>query len=389
MKLGINGWRIHGQRTGVGRYLLNIVKNWTPEMVGGRFDEINFYTPKPIDRKEIPLPPNIVERVLPPDMKMLVWENLRLAPAADDDVIFHPSFSRPLIARGKTVVSSHEASQFLYPKLFPKSVSLFYNRLYAWSSRHATLVIVGSEDSKIDIARYCGVPLSRIRVAYMAPAEFFKPVKKDEHIDAARERHIGSADTPFFLTVGKMSGRRNFPLLLEAFAEFKRRTPLPHKLLMVGLNIHNIDIAGLIKKLGIKDDVLNPGYVSDEELNLIYNAAEAFISPAVYETICLPVMEAQAAGLPVICIDTPGMREATGDTALLIPKLEIDELVEAMTRIAEDAALRRELAANGLNYSKRFSWQKCAADVLAVLTEAAQMPAPDVDFMTSANEIKN
>nr|MBA2524503.1 hypothetical protein [Pyrinomonadaceae bacterium] len=64
MKLGINGWRIHGQRTGVGRYLLNVVKNWTPEMVAGRFDEINFYTPKPIDRMEISLPENFRERVL-------------------------------------------------------------------------------------------------------------------------------------------------------------------------------------------------------------------------------------------------------------------------------------------------------------------------------------
>ncbi len=58
MKLGINGWRIHGQRTGVGRYLLNVIKNWTEEMVDGRFDEINFYTPKPIDHDEIPLPKN-------------------------------------------------------------------------------------------------------------------------------------------------------------------------------------------------------------------------------------------------------------------------------------------------------------------------------------------
>ncbi len=389
MKLGINGWRIHGQRTGVGRYLLNIVKNCTPEMVGGLFDEINFYTPKPIDRKEILLPSNINERVLSPDMRMLVWENLRLGPTADDDIVFHPSFSRPLVARGKTVVSLHEASHYLYPHLFPKSVPLFYNRLYAWSGRHATLVIVGSEDSKNDVSRFCGVPLSRIRVAYMAPAEFFKPVKKDSTIAAVREKHIGSADTPFFLTVGKMSGRRNFPLLLKAFAEFKRRKKLPHKLLMVGLNIHNIDIAGLIEKLGIKNDVLNPGYVTDEELNLIYNAAEAFISPSVYETICLPVMEAQAAGLPVICIDTPGMREATGDTALLLPQLEIEELVEAMSRIAEDVVLRRDLVENGLNYSKRFSWQKCAADVLAVLAEAAQLSAPDADFTVSANEIKN
>jgi alpha-1,3-rhamnosyl/mannosyltransferase len=379
MKLGINGWRIHGQRTGVGRYLLNIVKHWTPEMTGGRFDEINFYTPKAIDRSEIPLPANVRERVLSPYTKMLVWENLRLAPVADDDVVFHPSFSRPLAARGKTVVSMHEASQFLYPELFPKSVSLFYKRLYAWSGRHATLVIVGSEDSKRDIARCCGIPLSRIRVAYMAPAEFFKPVRDESQINAVRQQRVGTS-APFFLTVGKMSGRRNFPCLLEAFAEFKRRTGQPHKLLMVGLNIHNIDIAGIIEKLGIKDDVLTPGFVSDEELNLIYNAAEAFISPSVYETICLPVMEAQAAGLPVICIDTPGMRETMGDAALFISKLEIEELAEAMSRMAEDAALRRELTETGLIYSKRFSWQKCAADVLAVLTEAVQMSASVADF---------
>lgn len=389
MKLGINGWRIHGQRTGVGRYLLNIVKHWTPEMIGGRFDEINFYTPKPIDRNEIPLPENFHIRVLPPDTKMLIWENLRLGPTADDDIVFHPSFSRPLIARGKSVVTLHEASHYLHPELFPKSVRLFYNRLYAWSGRHAALVIAGSEDSKKDIAHFCRVPLSRIRVAYMAPAEFFKPVKKDSRVVAARERYVGSPDTPFFLTVGKMSGRRNFPLLLEAFAEFKRLRKLPHKLLMVGLNIHNIDLAGLIENLGIKNDVLNPGFVSDEELNLIYNAAEAFISPSVYETICLPVMEAQAAGLPVICIDTPGMREATGGAALLIPQLEINELAEAMAKMADDVTLRHELSEKGLIYSNQFSWQKCSSDVLEVLAEAVHMPASSDDLTSAFEELKS
>ncbi|CAN5553732.1 N/A [soil metagenome] len=374
MKLGINGWRIHGQRTGVGRYLLNIVKNWTPEMVGERFDEINFYTPKPIDRREIPLPPNIVERVLPPHLRMLVWENLRLAPAAADDVVFHPSFSRQLMARGKTVVTLHEASNFLHPELFPKSAPLFYNRLFAWSGRHATLVIVGSEDSKKDIAHHCGIPLSRIRVVYMASAECFKPVGDDSQINTVRRQYIGSADTPFFVTVGKMSGRRNFPLLLEAFAEFKRRTRHPHKLLMVGLNIHHLDIAGMIEKLGIKTDVLYPGFITDEELNLIYNAAEAFISPSVYETICLPVMEAQATGTPVICIDTPGMRETTGDDALLIPELSITELVKAMSRLATDTALRRELSESGFANAQRFSWSRCSAETLAVLEEAGQLP---------------
>ena len=158
---------------------------------------------------------------------------------------------------------------------------------------------------------------------------------------------------------------------------------------MVGLNIHSIDVAGLIEKLGIKDEVTNPGYVSDEELNLIYNAAEAFISPSVYETICLPVMEAQAAGVPVVCIDTPGMREATGDSAMLIPQLEVDEVVEAMSKMAADLALRRGLSERGLIYSKRFSWQKCAADVLSVLAEAAQVPAGSADFAVPTHKFKN
>ncbi len=119
MKLGINGWRIHGQRTGVGRYLLNVIKNWTSQMVGGRFDEINFYTPKPIDQNEIPLPENFRVRVLPSDKPMLVWENTLMARAADDDVIFCPSYTRSIYARGKTVVVTHDATQKCILNCFP------------------------------------------------------------------------------------------------------------------------------------------------------------------------------------------------------------------------------------------------------------------------------
>jgi glycosyltransferase involved in cell wall biosynthesis len=216
----------------------------------------------------------------------------------------------------------------------------------------------------------------------MAPAEIFKPVKDDAQINEIRERYIGSA-TPFFLTVGKMSGRRHFPRLLEAFAELKHRTSLPHKLLLVGLNIHNLDIAGLIAKLGIADHVQQSGYVSDKDLNLIYNAAEAFISPSIYETLCLPVMEAQATGVPVICINTEGMQEITGGAALLISKLEVPELVKAMSSIANSAVLRRELTEWGLANAERFSWKRCAFDTLAVMEEAAYLPHPPAHSSTA------
>lgn len=373
MRLGVNGWRIHGQRTGVGRYLLNVVKHWTPDVVAGRCEEINFYTPSPVNRAEIPLPANIQNRVLSSKARMLVWENFRLALSADEDVLFCPSHTRPIITRGKVVVTTHDATQKLFPWLFPMSARFLHTPLYGWSARHATLVITDSEASRQDIARCWGVPLSRIRVVYLAPSELFKPLPGNPQVREARVRYLG-ADELFFLFVGKLSGRRNIPRLLESFAAFRRRTSSSHKLLLIGLNIHNMDLASLIQSLGLSNDLKHVSYVPEEDLNLLYNAADAFISPAEYETVSLPVMEAQAAGTPVICIDTAGMREYTGGTALLIPKLGVQEVSEAMLALANDASLRWKLSEQGLQHIRKFSWARCSAETLAVLEEAGRTP---------------
>lgn len=374
MRLGVNGWRLHGQRTGVGRYLYNLVKHWTPEMVAGRFAEINFYTPAAMNRQDILLPEAIRERVLRSQWPMLVWENLRLAPVAGDDVLFCPSYSRPLFTRGKTVVVTHDATSQLYPSQFPRSVRLFYNRLYGWSARHATLVITSSEAARRDIARCWGVSPEKIRVTRLAPAEVFRPLPGDPRLSEVRQRYVGSS-VPFFLFVGKLSGRRNLPTLLQAFAAFKRRTSAPHKLLLVGPETSAPHLADLSAELGIGEHLVPCPYVADEELNLVYNAAEAFVMPSIYETLSLPVLEAQATGTPVICVDTPGARESTGGAALLIPRLEVEKLVEGMSRLADDADLRRALGERGLANIRRFSWQRCATETLAVLAEAVHPAA--------------
>src|SRR6185436_20627473 len=122
---------------------------------------------------------------------------------------------------------------------------------------------------------------------------------------------------PFFLFVGKLTPRRNVPKLMEALAVFKRRTQQPHKLMVVGLNTTGIDIAGRARELGIEKDFVYTGYVPDEDLILLYNAAHAFVLPYSYEAgASLTALEAQAAGLPVITVDTPGLRETTGNEAL-------------------------------------------------------------------------
>jgi alpha-1,3-rhamnosyl/mannosyltransferase len=377
VRLGVNGWRIHGSRTGVGRYLFNVVRHWTADAGSGRIDAITFYTPRPVDRKATPLPENIRERVVGPAWPMLAWENLRLAPIARDDLLFCPSYSRPLWTQARTVVVTHEAMLPQYPSLYPLATRLIHARLYGWSARRATLVITSCEAARRDVARWYGVPPSRIRVVYMAPAEVFRPRPGDPRAAQARERYVGSA-APFFLFVGKLVTRdRSVPRLLEAFAVLKQREGLPHQLVVVGLNGRS-RLAPLATRLGIADKVRFLDYVSDEDLSRLYNAAQALVLPSPIETLSLPVMEAQAAGLPVICADTPGLRDITGGAALLLPGTDPPAMVEAMARLAADPGLREGLATRGLTHARRFSWQRCSAETLAVLEEAAALPGPAV-----------
>ena len=369
----MNSWRIHGHRTGVGRYLVNIIKHWTTELVAGRFEEINLYTPKPVDRLEIPLPQNIRNRVLLPDFRMLIWENLRLGPVASDDVVWCPSYSRPVFARAKTVVTTHEATIRLYPQLYPLLARVMHSRLYGWSARQATLVITSTEAARQDIIRFYGVSPSRIRVVPLAPDEIFGPLPNGERLTEVRKRYLGSP-TPFFLHVGKLTARRNIPKLMQAFAELKRKTLLPHKLIVIGLNNLKLDIGRLAVELGISDHMVYREYVTDEELNLLYNAAEAFVLPYTYEALSLTALEAQATGTPVITTDTSGLREMTGGAALLISKAEVPEIVRAMIDLAENPNLRRELSEKGLKHAQQFSWRRSASETLAVLEEATQLP---------------
>ena len=376
----MDGWRVVGNRTGVGRTIANIISHWDAPTVGDRFDRVTFYSPKATDPEDVPLPPNIVERVIPSELPMLVWDNTKFAPVADDDVLWCPSYSRPLRTRAqKVVLTIFEATLKLYPEWFPKSKWYsfpgVYLRLYEWSAHHSALVLTTTEAAKDDIARAYHVPRDKIRVVYLAPASKFVPMREDPRLPALREKYLG-VDAPFFLFVGKMTPRRNVPKLMEAFAEVKRRTKLPHKLLLVGKNTTNIDLEAHGEALGIADDYVHAGFVPDEDLVLMYNAAYAFVLPYSYEAgASLTALEAQATGCPVIIGDSPGLRETTGNVAMYLPQAEVPEMVEALIKIAQSPQLVTDMAARGLEFANQFTWQRTAEETLAALHEAADMPA--------------
>lgn len=371
MTLGVSGWRLGGQRTGVGRYVLSLVERFSPQLVAGRFSEINLYSPAPLASTDVRIPHGVDNKVLRSRLPMLLWDNVRVGPAAADSVVLYPSFSRPFVARRATVVTTHDATMRIVPAMFSRRDRLIYDPLYGWSARAATLVLTTSEAAKRDIVREWDVDPSNIRVTPLAAAKSFHPLAARGDRHALRHGLLGS-DTPYFMFAGKISGRRNFPELLRAFAAFKRHG-LPQKLVMVGPT-YAVDAARtLATESGIAGELVTFSYVTDEILNLIYNCADAFIMPSAYENGSLPVFEAQATGTPVVSVLTEGTEEITGGAALLIPSLESGALANAMLRIATEESLCEDLSRRGLENSRLYSWERCAEETLAACVEAADM----------------
>ena len=122
--------------------------------------------------------------------------------------------------------------------------------------------------------------------------------------------------------------------------------------------------------MGLTGRVLFPGYVEDADLPALLSGALAFVFPSLYEGFGIPVLEAGACGVPVITSNTSSLPEVAGDAALLVDPHDVDAIAEAMSRLVTDEALRAELSRRGLANVKRFSWEKCARETLAVLLEA-------------------
>lgn len=369
MKLGVNAWRLQ-TRTGVARVLLNIVRHWDREFVNGRFDEITLYSPTALELDE-PLPDFLQQRVIPPDARMLVWENLHLPRVAREDVLFCPSYSRPILTRSRTVSLIFEATQKLHPEYYPMSARFIQTPLYGWSARNSDLVITNTPQARSDIIDAYGAQPDKVRVVPLAPAEIFRTGHSPSLVAKVRHKYCGG-DYPYFLYVGKLTARRNVPQIVAALAELKKRHSVPHRLVIVGLNTTGIDLPAIAAEMGVADDVKHYPFVADEDLALLYSGAEAFVLPYSYESAAsLTLLESQAAGTPVITGDTIGLREAAGSAALFVPDVEAETLARAMWQLLNVPELRAELVANGLENARNYSWKRCSSDMLDIIREAA------------------
>jgi glycosyltransferase involved in cell wall biosynthesis len=242
------------------------------------------------------------------------------------------------------------------------------------AARRADAIITVSQSAKRDIVRLYGLPPDRVHVVHEAAAPSFRPIDDDHELERVRRLYVLPAR--FILYVGTIEPRKNLPKLIEAFASRRKSGDLAHQLVCAGpYGWLSHDIEARIDRLQIADAVRFTGYVPFDDLPALYNLAEMFVFPSLYEGFGLPVLEAMASGVPVITGPVPALMEVAGGAVEHVDGLDAESLGDRMVALARDRDRRRELRRLGLERAHSFSWRRAARETLDVYRQTARQAA--------------
>ena len=374
MRIGIDYTAAARQRAGIGRYTRELVaallrletqnhyaifaavgglkdRDWRPEIenLQSLISDLKF--------RAIPLTDDWLHRL---------WQRLRLPIPAEVitgplDVFYSPDFVLPPTRRAtRTLLTVHDLSFLHHPDAFVPSLREYLERVVPRSVARTDRVLADSESTRDDLIAHFGTPPEKVHVLYCGVDARFHPEKEPGEQERLRDRY--SIESPYVLSVGTLQPRKNYVRLIKALANLP---PVNLQLVIAGGRgwLYE-DVLAEAEKHG--DCVRVLGFVDDADLPALLRNAALFAFPSLYEGFGLPVLEAMACGVPVVCSNASSLPEVAGDAALTIDPLDTDGLAEAMSRVLADADLRQEMIDRGLAQAARFTWEKAARQLLGL-----------------------
>jgi glycosyltransferase involved in cell wall biosynthesis len=375
MHIAFDGTTLRPCRTGVGYYTEHLLRH-AADQCGD--DEISVISNTTVETT-MPLPPHVQTHVRHSWMPRLVWMQMeapRTLRRIHADVVHFTNGMVPLASPVPTVVTIHDMSLTMFPRFHPVRRVVLNRPFVNVASRRADAIITVSEAARRDIVRLYGIEPTRVHVVHEAAAPSFRLIQDPSELRRVRERYR-LADR-FILYVGTIEPRKNLPTLLEAFARRRIAGDLPHQLVCAGpYGWLSDDVEQQIDRLRIRDAVRFTGYVPFDDLPAIYNLAEMFVFPSVYEGFGLPVIEAMACGVPVLTGHVEALTEVAGDAAERVDARDVDALGDAIVALAGSRDRREELTRLGLQRAATFSWARAAAETLNVYRSVVASPVAD------------
>jgi glycosyltransferase involved in cell wall biosynthesis len=389
MKIAIDYTAAVWQGAGIGRYTRELVRAIVAQ--GERFQYILFYAAGGLDRHNPYLSdlrqlcaahPTVraVSIPLTPRRLTQIWQRLRLPLPVElytgpIDILHAPDFVLPP-TRARTMLTIHDLSFLVHPECAEASMVRYLSRAVPRSLQRADIVLADSQATCRDLVRLLAVDPTRVMVLYPGVAARFRPMRLDQAEMVRRKLELPER---FLLFVSTLEPRKNLVRLIEAFAQAigprtENREPRTDglrttdnlKLVLAGRRgwLYH-DTFATIARLGLGERVRVLDFVDDNDLPALYNLAEAFVYPSIYEGFGLPALEAMACGVPVLTADNSSLPEVVGDAAVLVLAEDVSSIAVGIERIVRDEALRVRLRAAGLEQAQSFTWERAAQQAVA------------------------
>lgn len=367
MKIAIDATAVPPKPMGAGWYVLRLIVHLARLDTSYKFIVFAQRCVQPFLAE---LPPDRVEIVWLPDKhpaRRLAWEQTlfpRLIRQSGANLLHSPHYTVPLRLPIPTVVTFHDMTFFTHPHLHTLPKRLFFPWMMRRSAKKTNYLIADSENTRRDAIRLLSIPPEKIETVHLGYEDIFRPLDNPELLAATRQKY--RLPEKFLLYTGAIEPRKNVSLLLTVFEQLAQRG-LEQDLVLAGnLGWMYESVLSQIEGMAARKRVHRLGHVAYTELPPIYNLADVFVYPSIYEGFGLPPLEAMACGVPVITSNISSMPEFVGNAGILVPPDDETALMQAIERVLQDASLRRRLAVEGPRQASHFTWQHTAQKTLRI-----------------------
>ena len=280
------------------------------------------------------------------------------------DLVHDPLGVAPLMLAGSgRVTTIHDVVPYTCPETSAQLDRLIYHFWLPIIVRRIDAIITASQQSKADIVKHLAIAEEKVTIIPLAAGRRYRPMP-DNEIYPTLARY--GLDFPYILYVGSLTPRKNLPRLLEAYWQLRQWSAERHLVIVGARKSRSSPVFTTVQQLGLREVVHFTGFAEEEDLPSLYNGADLFVFPSLYEGFGLPVLEAMACGTPVVTSNTTSLPEVAGDAALLVDPYNVEGIAAAMRCVLEDQHLARVLRARGLARAAEFSWERTARETVKV-----------------------